>query len=258
MVKRGLNKKGQLTLFIILGILIVAGIFALFLILPSPEIFTSSSKDPVQEIRPCIAKSLEQVLPEFLEKGLYFDLNNHLTYNGTEINYHCFTDQKRTICTRNNAQSKSRIEQELKNKIENDVETCFNNFVVASRSLDVELQETDLSIEVLPGKINIKTRKDVIISRDQEDPVIYRNFDISINSPLWDYIRISNEIINQEVSCNCPIDACRADVTGLMNLNRDYKITLYMGGRDDRVYTIDDYYEQNKFMFAVKNCDKSP
>jgi hypothetical protein len=257
MGKRGLNRRGQLTLFIIFGILIVIGIIALFLLLPTPDFLIGSTKDPLQEIRPCIAESLKKVLPEFFEKGFYFNPSDTLMYNGTIVAYHCNTDSKRTICTRNTAQSKSRIEEKLRNKISNDVEKCFNDFKSANKGFDVEMGATDLSIEVLPGKILIRTRKTVTLSRTNEDPMSYNNFDVSINSPLWDFIRLSNEIINQEVSCDCPRDSCTADTIGLMRGNKDYKITYYMGGEGDRVYTIEDYYD-NVFRFGIKNCDKTP
>jgi hypothetical protein len=259
MEKRGLNRRGQLTLFIIFGILIVVGFIAFFLILPTPDFFIGTTKDPLQEIRPCIAESLEKVLPEFLEKGFYFNPPNSLIYQDDVVAYHCYTSAKRTICIRNTAQSKQRIEGELKNKISNDVENCFNDFKNANKGIDVGMGSTDLSIEVLPGKITIKTRKEITLSRRGEEPITYNNFDISINSPLWDLIRLSNEIINQEVSCDCPRESCTADVVELMRGNINYKITFFMGGRgDDKVYTIGTYHDEDLFKFAVRNCDKTP
>lgn len=78
-----------------------------------------------------------------------------------------------------------------------------------------------------------------------------------MSSPLWDFIKISNEILNEEFKCNCPRESCRADTTKLMKENNNYAITLFVGSRDEVVYTIKDYYNTT-FRFAVKNCDKTP
>lgn len=254
-----LNRRGQLTLFVIFGVLIVIGIIALFLLLPKPEISRiTSSKDPLQDIRPCISKSLEDVLPEYFNKGLYFNHSNSLIYSGEVVAYHCYTSSKKSICLRNGAQGAERIQKELKNKISSEVEQCFTTFKENNRAYSIEMGQTDLSLEILPGKIIIKTRKDFVVSKSGEEPTSYNNFDVSVNSPMFDFIRLSNEILNEEVSCNCPYESCTADTAQLMRNNKDYKITVYIGGRDEKVYTIEDYYEQNKLNFAVKNCDKTP
>ncbi len=252
------NKRGQLALFVIFGVLIVVGLIALFMALPSPEILDdSSSKNPMQEIRPCISKSLEDVLPEYLEKGLYFNSSRKLMFEGKDITYHCYTDQKRAVCFRNDAQSKSRIEEELKNKIMSNVEQCFSKFRDKNKAYNFELGQTNLSIEVIPGKISIKTRKDLVISRAEEEPIRYNNFDVAINSPLFDFMRISNDILNEEVSCNCPVESCTADISNINRLNRGYTITHFMAVPHNKVYFIEDLYG-NKIKFAVKNCDKTP
>jgi hypothetical protein len=265
MVKRRVNSRAQLTIFIIFGILIIFGIVAFFLILPNPEISPSSSKNPTSEIKSCISEVLSGVLPEFFEHGFYFNPREILYLNYSDesektssIAYHCYTDQKRTICSRNDAQSKSRIESEIKNKISSEVERCFLDFKKENSALDVEVGQGDLSVEVLPNTINVRPKRVVKISIRDGEPKLYENFDVSFNSYLWDYLRISNDILNQEVSCDCLRESCTADVVGLMRENKDYKITFFIGSRGEKVYTLGDYYSENKFNFAVKNCDKTP
>lgn len=257
MGKRGLNKGAQLTIFVIFGILVVVGIIAFFLLLPDVTVLTGSTKDPLQEIRPCISQNLEAVLPEFFEKGLYFNSTTNLIYQNHSVAYHCFTTKKKTICDRNDAQSKSRIEEELKEKIQSSIEQCFENFKRTNTVLDIKMGLIDLSIEVLPDKILVRTRRDLEISRDGEEPLKYNNFDVYVDSPLWEFIRLSNEIINEEVSCDCISESCRADVVNLMNSNHNFKFNVFIGGKDERVYTVEDYIG-TKFNFAIKNCDRSP
>ncbi len=230
----------------------------MFLILPEPEMFKSSVRDPFQEIKPCIAESLEKVLPEYFEKGFYFNPESFLIYSGKEVSYHCYTSSKRSICTRNDAQSKTRIETELKDKIADDIEQCFIKFKDNNKKHSLNMGETQLDIEILPGRILIKTKKELVISLEGEEPAKYSKFDVSISSPLWDFISLSNEIVNQEVSCNCPDESCTADTISLMKNNRDYFIKYEdPTSRSEKVYTIWDDYG-NKMMFAVKNCDRSP
>jgi hypothetical protein len=253
------SKRGQLAIFVIFGVLIVVGIIALFMALPPPNILDDSSpKDPMQEIKPCIANSLEEVLPNYLETGFYANPLQYVHYETKNIAYHCFTLAKRQICSRNDAQSKLRIETELKNNISGKVESCFDKFKIANPALDIKIGPTELAIEILPGKINIRTKKNLAISKNEELPREYDRFDVSINSPLWDFIILSNEIINQEVSCDCPKESCTADLVEMMRNNRDYKITVFIGSRDEKVYTIENFLTGEKLNFGVKNCDKTP
>lgn len=207
-------------------------------------------------INDCARKSLEKYLPEFYLKGLYFEPTNYLIYSNEKVAYHCFTNEKKQICTRNDAQDKERIENELKNKIQENIEECFINLKEKNKKYDINYGETSLSLEVLPEKILIKINKEVTLSLDEEKKP-YSNFIVSVSSPLWDFIKISNEILNEEFKCNCPRESCRADTTKLMKENNNYAITLFVGSRDEVVYTIKDYYNTT-FRFAVKNCDKTP
>ncbi|MEM4181601.1 MAG: hypothetical protein QXX68_00355 [Candidatus Pacearchaeota archaeon] len=259
--KRGLNKKSQVTLFIIFGLLILVSILAFFFLFPSPKFESTkkSSIEPYLEVKPCISKSLENVLPEFLEKGMYFNPPSYLVYKGKNVSYHCYTSQKRTICTRNDAQSKRRIEEELENKIRNDVEKCFQEMKEKNKGFNIEMKETDFSVEIQPKRIYLKVRKPIEISKSDEGKLFFENFDVYVNSNIWDYIQISNEIINQEVTCNCPMESCTADTIKLMSKYNDYKVIFFIGSRGEKVYTIEDYTEKkNTFHFAIKNCDKTP
>jgi hypothetical protein len=259
MLNKGINKDGQLALFVIFGLLIVVGIIASFLLLPSPEIFNkSSSKNPMQYIQPCISKSLENVIPEYLNKGFYFNPDKTLNYSGEIVAYHCYTDDKNKLCLRNDAQNKARIERELKDKILPEVEKCFLNFQKDNKGHLIEMQETILFLDILPGKININTKKNIEISKPGEESYSYSNFNTYINSPIFDLIRISNEILNEELYCDCLKDSCTANTARFMKNNLGYTVSVYIGGSYDKVYTISNYYKDFQFNFAIKNCDKTP
>jgi hypothetical protein len=151
------------------------------------------------------------------------------------------------------------MEEEIRSVAYAKVEECFNSWNKGMAGYNVESSPMEFSIVILPGKILVKVKKEMTISRGGTDePERYSQFDSSINSPLFDFMAIANEILNQEVSCNCPEESCIADVTGIMKDNQDYQINFYVGGSSDRVYTLKDYYEQNIFKFAVKNCNKNP
>jgi len=257
MLRKGLKKEGQVTLFIIFGILIVGAIVALFMILPKPETGEGLKKDPYRMVQKCLADKLNDALPLFQEQGGYFNPLDYIIYEDGRVAYYCYTSEKKEICLRNDALFKPRLEEEIRRKLANGVEECFNDLVESEGGYDVSLGQTDFSIEILPDTIIAKIKKEVVISRGGEEPVKYSNFDVSVNSPLFDFIRIANEILNQEVSCNCPDESCLADVVGLMRENRDYKITFSLGSRYETVYTLKDFYGTNVFNFAIKNCDKT-
>lgn len=261
MGKREGFKKAQVVLFIIIGVLMFFSILALFFLIQKPG-FKEPKKpfvEPYLEVKSCISKSLEKVLSEFLEKGMYFNPSNYLVYKEKNVAYHCFTSEKRTICTRNDAQSKKRIEKELEEKMIGEIEKCFEDFKEKKKTFNIVLGETDFSIELQPKEVYLKIRKPIEIFKEGEEKMFFDNFGFRKETPLWDYILISNEIINDEVKCNCPRESCTADISTLMDRYNNYKITFFIGSGGEKVYTIEDYTDKkNTFNFAIKNCDKTP
>jgi hypothetical protein len=259
MEKRGLNKKGQLTIFIIFGILIAVGIVAIFLILPEPEFLRArSTRDPNQFIRQCVSEHLLDVLPEFQEAGFYFnpDEVEHFIYQRRKIAYHCYTPEDNKNCINFNSASKIRIQNDLRDKIFDKVNECFSTFKRNNKDYDIEMGDLTLNIEILPGKIEIRTRRDMILSKVEEDPIRLNNFDTSINSPMWDFMSISNQINSFEASRDCNSESS----IDLANFRRDYRGYLSITAEiytseGTRFFMVKDDYD-NELNFGIRSCNK--
>ncbi|MEM4605747.1 MAG: hypothetical protein QW103_01790, partial [Candidatus Pacearchaeota archaeon] len=86
--------------------------------------------------------------------------------------------------------------------------------------------------------------------------VSFEMFDFNIKSRLYGFIEISNDIINEEVSCDCPQEECDINFEVFHLKYPDYKISIVKGIEGEKIYNIKDYENKSNLYFAVRNCVK--
>ena len=80
------------------------------------------------------------------------------------------------------------------------------------------------------------------------------NFNTRIFSPLYDFGVLTQEIISEEVDCDCPNKLCNADLISIARYNRDYDFARVTDGDYNKRYSIKELDTGKEFNFAVRNC----
>ena len=62
----------------------------------------------------------------------------------------------------------------------------------------------------------------------------------------------SNEIVNQEVSCDCGKISCNADTSSLMRYNPTFEISRFETGEDENIYTIKNHFYIHSTFFSKR------
>lgn len=253
--KRG--KNAQVTIFIILAIIIVSSIVLISFLYVKPLVSKNAFEDPQLYIQKCIEPIVKEKISKISEQGGYISPDKFLTYDNTKVQYHCYTSQNEQICTNYEPNLKSQIETELFNNVVGSVETCFSNLKDTLSAYDYTDKPLVLEISIVPNKIKLNITKELTISKNEQAKTI-SDFSFSLNDPIYDFVRLENRIVNDEVSCNCPDESCSVDVVALSKENNDYEINLFISGNNEKVYSLSEVNTGRDFRFSVRNCVRLP
>jgi hypothetical protein len=246
-----MNKKAQVTIFIILAVIIVAIVVILFIFL-RPEKQEPALLNPRNTVQKCAAETIEKTLSKILDTGGVLSPQNKLQYNSHNYTYLCYQGDFYLPCYNLYPMLNQRIEEQLRDDTRNDIQNCFNYLRedFEKEGFSVSGGPTNYSIELLPGMIRVNLNKKIDISKGQAAQS-FQKFDTEINSPLYELTRIVSEIVNSESQY------CNFEYNGYMLLYPDYKITRidYDGSK---IYEVIDKTSGKKIKFAVRSCAFPP
>ncbi len=278
---RRLNKLGQVTIFIIVGILVFVGIILVFIFQNELGITPRINTNPTIFIENCAKEAINPMLDSIISTGgIYYtgtNKNEFLDIKGISYSLLCTTNLTETSCVSTHPLIVTEIENLMTTSLKSKVDSCFNQYKNKFPNLEITSGVLEFSLKLEKGFLSVKIRKPLTIS-DGETANSFENFDTNINSNLFDFLKLANDIVNTESSCNCNFDLSpemkeptndpfSTVIPGIVNCDVDlakisinypsylfYRTNLNNSGQ--KIYTIgingDNYSE--KFDFAVINC----
>ena len=202
-----MNKRGQATLFIILGIIIVAGVFVFFAFKGS-----FSSSDVPESLQPVYNSFLSCVeektllgisvlesqggyinLPEFEVGSEYAPFGSQLDFLGNSIPYWYYVSGNNI--QKEQVPSRKIMESELESFIEGKIKTCdFENYF--SSGYMVNLGEAEVNVDIKDSQVDVNLDMDFGISK--EDSVIISLHKIEVKSNLGKLYSAAIDIYDYE------------------------------------------------------------
>lgn len=249
-------KKGQITIFIIVGVILVVGI-GLFLFIQGDFVEKITGTD---QINP--NSFLSNCLEDKILESVYF-----ISHQGGEINpelyktfkfqsderfwnisYSCYTKNFYGPCVNQKPMLITDIEKEIHNYVSEEVSICLNELEnsLERKNYDVSKIYNGFKVELIPGKIKIDLNGELSYSKTKETSRI-ENFNIWIPSRIYDLAVVASEINSQES------EFCEFSKEGFMLLYPDYDINLYRV-EHTKIYTIGWRENDEKFRIAIRGC----
>ncbi len=283
MIKEGrrLDKNGQVTIFIIVGILLVLGIIVVFIFQNELGITTRANTNPNTFIENCAQETINPMLESILSTGgIYYTGTNKdefLNVNGTSFSLLCTTNETETSCINTHPLIINEIETLMTSSLKSKVDSCFNQYKNKFPNLQVTEGVLDFSLKLQKGFVSVKIRKPLTLNNGEES-TYFENFDININSNLFDFLTLANNIVNTESSCICqyslsPVmeepssDPFATVIPGIINCDADlaklansypsflfYRTNLNRSGQKIYIIGMKEEYYSETFSFAVVNC----
>tara|TARA_Y100000310_G_C20524196_1_gene735182 strand:- start:10 stop:777 length:768 start_codon:yes stop_codon:yes gene_type:complete len=202
-----MKKRGQATVFIILGIVLVI-IVALYIVgtqtrIIPPLLGGGSAQEQMGEVDEHITECLENIGSQYVTQlalqGGYLSIpaDSYKLYNDTQVSYLCYNQLNSPTCS-NRMLTIPHMEQELEDTISSALETCIN---VQDYSSDLTgLGESwVLEVDILQSGVDLTLTYPVEITQD-EQIITQEEFSYVIDAPLGELYDVTIDIVNSEAS----------------------------------------------------------
>jgi hypothetical protein len=242
------NKKGQVTIFIIIAILIVFAAVLLYLFYPQITTTLGSQEEtPQTYIQTCMEKEISTAVDTLSLQGGSFNVTNYLMYNDSKVEYLCYTNEYYRPCLLQQPMLKQHIEKEIKTKISNSVNKCFGSLKTdyEKQGYTAELKNGGINVELLPKRV-ISTFN-YTLTTTRGDVEKYDSFVVILNNNLYELTSIANSILQWESTYG------DAEVTAYMTYYHDLKVEKVLRESGEKIYIITDRNTGNKFQFASRS-----
>lgn len=252
-----MEKRGQVTIFVIIGIAVIVIIGLLLFFFSrnlSPDSTRSLEENQEDFLSQCIQDSLREKIRIISEQGGYTNpkLKIEFQFKGEDyvnISYLCYQENFYLPCINQEPMFISHLKNEIKNEIKEDLEECF---IELKKGLDkkgylTKIELEDFEVELRNQRILIKTKSIVQYSKS-DDTKIQENLEFSIASNFYNLAILVQEITNQEAKY------CNFEQTGYMMLYPEFEIEKFRTGESTTIYTIKQRKTGERFRFAIRSC----
>ena len=250
-VKNNKRKRGQITIFVIIGLLIVAAIALFFLFREGiiPGIGGIGGKNPRSALQNCIENKLQETTDLISKQGGYINPNLYKKFNYEKIAYLCYNENYYLSCINQEPMLIQHLKDEIKNNINTKVEECFNQLKsnLENAGYEVDGIYRDFDVELVPKKVIIDIDAEITTKRNEETST-EKDFVIIFPSRIYDLAVVAQEITSQEARF------CNFEQTGYMLLYPQFNINKFRTGDGEIIYTVEDRKTQEEFKFAVRSC----
>ncbi|MFH1500518.1 MAG: hypothetical protein ABIE22_01075 [archaeon] len=245
-------KKAQITLFVIVGLIIIVAVIFYLIIAGKVAIDFTPARlpEPSKYLQDCIE---ENVIDLMMSQGGYIDPQNYKFYQGNKIAYLCYNQNFYYPCINQEPLYIRHLEEEIVENSREKINNCFDemkkefeqrgNTVVMGNSMQVD-------VELASRRVDFIIDRSVEIS-GQEEAKDYDGFNLVIFSPLYDLAAVAVEIVDQEAKY------CNFEYIGYDLLHPGVHIERFThGGNAEaaKIYFIEDKYTGKQLRIAVRGC----
>lgn len=247
------NKRGQVTIFIIIAIIIVALAVLMFMLFSgSPTITQVDSENPSAFLQNCLEDDIKDRVDTLSLQGGSLNPKSSYLYEGNKLDYLCYTSKYYQTCTVQQPILDQNIENEINLGIQPQVANCFNSLKSSfeGKGYTVDLRSGDTHVELLPKRIVVTLTYPLTLTKGGTQN--FEEFRVILNNNLFELVSIAESITSWESSFG------DAETTLYMDAYRDLKVEKYKQSDGTTVYILTDRNNGNKFQFASRSMAWPP
>lgn len=238
-------RKGQVTIWIILAIVIVAVIILLFYLKIPQKFFLPST--PEIQLKDCIDSRLKEGIELTAGRGGSINPVNAIMFSGEKIEYLCYTNQYYQTCSNQQPLLKQHVEREILEYIKPEVQNCVENLKNDLRSKGYSVSESKQDVAVSIEQNNIKVIITGISAVKEDIGVKYEKFVVAEKSEVYDLIMLTSSILNWEARYG------DSDTTTYMMYYPNIKVEKLKQSDGSKIYILTARNTQDKFVFATRS-----
>ena len=192
-----MKKRGQITLFVIMAILIVGVIVVVFMfkdkLFKMDSSVVSPELNPVAlEVERCFNKSLGEAARIAGMQGGYIMLP------GDSLKTELFNIPYGSLNGINTLPKKNRIEKEISSYVELFVPACFNDELF--KEYDILFGKSESQVSILNKKVEGSLKMPFYLRKEEKSVSLDKGYKLSINIPLGEFINFANSMIDNELN----------------------------------------------------------
>ncbi|MFH1307926.1 MAG: hypothetical protein ABIH72_03670 [archaeon] len=249
-----LKKRAQITIFVIIGIIILVSI-VFYMILRGDTIINfrpAKLPEPQAYLTECFEES---VIQKMLAQGGYLEPENYKLFEGNKIAYLCYNMNYYYPCVNQEPMYFKHLENEITDNSEDKINSCFEAFKeeYEKKGFDIVLEDRgamQVNCELSSRKLEVDIDRTIEISGKGEEKK-YDEFKLVIATPLYDLASIAVEIVDQEAKY------CHFEYIGYSLLYPEVYVERYTHGGNEnaaKIYVVEDKYTKDRLKFAVRGC----
>jgi hypothetical protein len=250
-------KRGQVTLFVIVALVLIAAVVIFFLLRAEsgPSIDIKAEEDPNKFFASCVEEDLRNKVEIISSKGGYLENPLSLEFQfadekeASNLSYLCYTSNYYLSCVNQEPLLIQHLKEEIKKGISESVDSCFDDLTKALDKKGYVVDASFRGFEILlnKGKIIIETNSKITLTRSGETSSL-GNLKVSYSSKFYDLAILAQEITSQEARF------CNFEHLGYMLLYPEFDIDKFRTGNSDTIYTLGHRGSGEEFRFAVRSC----
>jgi hypothetical protein len=192
------RKKGQVTIFIILGVIIIIAVLIVLYINQSRVQPTTGRESLVETVKRCTQDSIEEGTILIGNQGGSINPTNYYPYQGHKVEYLCFIEENYKRCVVQKPVLKRSVELELTSFLQPRVEDCLEAVKesLEKRDFQVSMKKPEITVDIVPGNVIVNSEVDLVINKGKTET--YKSIKTSIRSKLYDLVMIASSIMAWE------------------------------------------------------------
>jgi len=244
--KRVINKKSQVTIFIIIAI--VLAVILIIIFWPKIKIIITKTSSPGNYIQNCAEDKIKQAIKIISSKGGSINPVLFIDYKGEQVEYLCYTNEYYKTCIMQQPLLKQHVEYEINNYVEDDIKLCVESFKneFEKRGYSVSVGKVSVSTNIVPDNVVVNIKAPVSIKKGEES-LKYDNIKINIRSKIYNFLMIASSILNWEARYG------DSDPLNFMVYYPNLKVEKLKQGDGSKIYILTDLITKDSFSFATRS-----
>ena len=253
-----MKRRGQVTIFIIVAIMIVVlvAIFLMFREKIGPGGGGSTSEEnPGSFLEICLEESVKETIEIISLQGgnLEPELYRSFRFEGEnerKITYLCYNQNYYLPCVNQEPLLIKHLEDGIKTEIEQDVRSCFDSLTssLQKKAYVVEVRGyRGFDLTLMPEKVKIDINAEIVLTKSGKRET-QNDFEVYVPSQLYGLADVAQEIITREAK------DCDFNYIGYMLFYPKFKITKIQTIDSSVIYKILHRDSKEEFNLAIRGC----
>lgn len=244
-----INKKGQVAVWFIVALVMVAAIILFFFIQRRAIIEQPQEFNPKSYISLCAEKIVEKTVNEMMLAGGLVESKNYKIYKDVKIPYYCENRNFYLPCINQHPMILEEYKKQILNYTKPKIEGCFIDLKneIESRRGTLNYSSLSMGVELGENIIRVKLKKNATITQDN-NIMNLDNFDVDVMNPLYDMALVIMDITAGEAK------NCNFEYVEYMILHKRWDIKKFAMSDSTKIYTIKDLDSGKEMSIATRGC----